>query len=121
MRFRCAIGTLVGDLAETQVHSERTPYGCPPPTEPSSGADPDASSLPRTRSAAELRGRGLAGTIRTCGLHLRRVALYPAELRRDGVPTRGRTLTFGFVGRRGIHSTIETWRHMRVLTPRPPA
>ena len=33
----------------------------------------------------------LAGTTRTCGLRLRRAALCPAELRRDGVDARGRT------------------------------
>ena len=34
---------------------------------------------------------GLAGTIRTCGLRLRRAALCSAELRRGGVDGRGRT------------------------------
>ena len=34
---------------------------------------------------------GLAGTIRTCGLRLRRAALCSAELRRDGVDGRSRT------------------------------
>ena len=37
------------------------------------------------------KGVGLAGTTRTCYLRLRRAALCPDELRRDGVDARGRT------------------------------
>ena len=65
-----------------------------PSSGPSVGVAPTTSSIPRTCSPPELQGpvlARLAGTIRTCGLRLRRAALCSAELRRGGVDGRSRT------------------------------
>jgi hypothetical protein len=43
--------------------------------------EPLANLSPRCAARRKYREVGAPDTIRTCGLHLRRVALYPAELR----------------------------------------
>ena len=59
--------------------------------EPSLGVEPSPHPYQRCAQPLSYKGVGLAGTTRTCYLRLRRAALCPDELRRDGVDARGRT------------------------------
>ncbi len=59
--------------------------------EPSLGVEPSPRPYRGRAQPLSYKGVGLAGTTRTCCLRLRRAALCPDELRRDGVDARGRT------------------------------
>src|SRR5215510_14122005 len=63
---------------------------------------------------------GLAGTIRTCGLRLRRAVLSPLSYDELASTAGFEPAWTGFVDRCLIHSATSTWRHRRDLHPRPP-
>ncbi len=64
---------------------------------------------------AELQGRGLASTTRTCDPRLRRAVLSSTELQRVGIDGRGRTCTSGFVDR-----CLDPFGHVDMLWCAPP-